>query len=168
MGKKLLILIIFIAIVVAGYFYYASFQSDPNYFIDKSRAKFNITDYANDTQLTEYQTYLLSEKDSKSGIIKTAIQIEADYWETYLANKNTVIFISETPNLISIDCDSGEATALKTATNKGKLKLKSIKEMLEANKEELGNYYTNMLGPLENMEKDITQHNDLLYILCPD
>jgi len=167
MGKKLLVIIVLIAIIVGGYFYYASYQSNPAYFIEKGQAKFNITDYANLAQISDYIKYLNDEKNSKSDELKSAIEIEAGYYEVYSANKKSMNFISQTPNIMSVDCSQEEVISLKKETDSARLKIKAVKEKLEANKEALGNYYTNMITPVENMELDITQHNDLLYILCP-
>ncbi|MDD4983889.1 MAG: hypothetical protein PHH82_03575 [Candidatus ainarchaeum sp.] len=167
MGKKILILVIIIAIIVGGYFYYANFMADSAHFIEKSREKFNITDYANETQINEYKAYLLKEQGSKSDEISKAIDIETGYWEYYLVNKNTMKYIADTPNLATISCGT-EAQQLKTLTDNGKLKLKALKADLEANKENLKNYYELMQEPIENLENDLINHNDILYILCPD
>jgi len=167
MGKKILILVVIIAIIIGGYFYYTNFMADSAYFIEKSREKFNITDYANETQINEYKAYLLKEQGSKSSEISKAIDIETGYWEYYLVNKNAMKYIADTPNLLSINCGL-EAQQLKTLTDNGKLKLKAIKADLESNKEKLKSYYEIMQEPIENLENDLIKHNDILYILCPN
>jgi len=167
MGKTGFILVVLIILVIGGYFAYANFFADSANFIEKAREKFNITDYANDAQINEYRAFLLKEQNSKSDEIAKAIEIEVGYWEYYLVNKSVMVFIADTPNLVTINCGT-ETQQFKTLTDNGKLKIKALKADLENNKNKFKNYYNLMQDPINNLEKDITNHNDILYILCPD